>query len=159
MRNSNCNYYYYGRPPTHPFLPSFYLNTCTFVQVVRTIYSFIHSFMHWENLIPYCRKHFSFILLAFLLYPIQYALQWLSSFKRYIFWWCLLLLLLSLGCVAYLSLSLILCVKLISIIFQVMLLRVVSYATRNRNWCTFRVDCLTKWYGVRKCRSICIYNE
>lgn len=137
---------------------SYYLNTCTFVQIVCTIYSFIRSF---ENLISYCRKHFSSCF--FICIHSTYALQWLSALKRYTPFdavtvdYCYNYIIF--GITPFLTLML--CVEFISIIsFKwyslgvFLLLYTQSQLMHVSCWLSHQM--IWGW----KCRSnICVYNE
>lgn len=159
MKNSNCNYYYYEGPsqPAHPFCQAFlWAHAHLYKQFARFIHSFIHSFVRslrtWFHIVG------SILVLAFSLYPFHmHCSGWVHSndtpFDATVAgYYCYYYYYLRCVCTILLHLSpfpppLILCVKFISIIVQVILLGCFLILARNRNWCTFRVDCLTEWYG------------
>lgn len=137
-----------------PRLPFEHMHT--FVQVVCTIYSFIHTFVRSfiESLISYCRKCFSSCIFIVSI-PYMHCSGGVHSndtpFDAAPA--DLLLLLLS---------SSLVCICGILLLFSVSFPRssfvwnsvppsfkwCFLCATRNSNWCTYRVDCLTKWCGV-----------
>lgn len=136
------------KSPAYPFRQPF---IWIHAHLYKSFLRFIHTFIE-RTWIPYCRKHFSFILLAFLLYPFNmHCSGWVRSnetpFGAAAGYYYYYLLRYAYACSISLSFSFFVWNSFPSYFKWCFSVRWFSCTTRNRNWCTFRVDCRTKWYG------------